>query len=41
MSACTRPARLPSGVGDFDHDGASDVMWRNTATGHIDNGMLA
>jgi len=29
------------GVGDFDHNGVSDIMWRDTATGFIDNWMLA
>jgi len=29
------------GVGDFDHNGVSDIMWRDTATGGIDNWLLA
>ena len=29
------------GVGDFDHNGVADIMWRDTGTGHIDNWMLA
>jgi len=32
---------VPVGVGDFDHNGVSDVMWRDTTTGRIDNWMLA
>ena len=29
------------GVGDFDHNGVSDIMWRDVATGHVDSWMLA
>jgi hypothetical protein len=32
---------VPVGVGDFDHNGVSDIMWRDTATGFIDNWLLA
>ena len=31
----------PVGVGDFNHDAVSDIMWRDIATGHIENWMLA
>jgi hypothetical protein len=29
------------GVGDFNHDGTSDVLWRNTTTGQVDEWQLA
>jgi len=29
------------GVGDFDHNGVSDIMWRDTSTSQIDNWLLA
>ena len=38
--------RIPAGavavgVGDFDHNGVGDIMWRDTGTGQIENWMLA
>ena len=41
MSARTRRALFIVGIGDFDHNGINDIMWRDTNTGHIDNWMLA
>jgi hypothetical protein len=32
---------LAIGVGDFDHSGINDIMWRDTGTGHVDNWLLA
>jgi hypothetical protein len=29
------------GLGDFDQNGVSDIMWHNASTGEIDNWMLA
>jgi autotransporter-associated beta strand protein len=29
------------GVGDFNHDGTSDVLWHNTTTGQVDEWQLA
>jgi hypothetical protein len=29
------------GVGDFDHNGVSDIMWLDKGTAHIDNWLLA
>ena len=29
------------GVGDFDHNGVGDIMWRDTGNGHLDNWILA
>ena len=30
-----------SGVGDFDNNGVSDIMWLNPITGQIENWLLA
>jgi hypothetical protein len=35
------PPVIAVGVGDFDHNGVSDIMWHDTGTGHIDNWLLA
>ena len=32
---------LPSGTGDFNNDGSSDLIWYNAATGNVDLWMLA
>lgn len=34
-------AVIAIGVGDFDHSGVGDIMWRDTGTGHLDNWLLA
>ena len=44
---CNRVQSFPAqpvvavGFGDFDHKGVTDIMWRDTANGHLDNWMLA
>jgi len=30
-----------AGVGDFNHDGTSDVLWRNATTGQVDEWQMA
>jgi Phosphoesterase family len=34
------PVYQIAGVGDFNHDGASDVLWRNATTGQLDEWRL-
>ena len=40
-STISGPRKGPGIVGDFDHNGVSDVTWFNSSTGHIDNWLLA
>jgi hypothetical protein len=38
----THPAGwTPAGVGDFNHDGTSDILWREASTGHTEIWLLA
>ena len=31
---------VPVGVGDFDHNGVADIMWRDVGSNRIDNWLL-
>jgi hypothetical protein len=37
----THPAGWTPAVGDFNHDGTSDILWRETSTGHTETWLLA
>ena len=41
MSAKNPGPVVAVGVGDFDNNGVSDIMWRDPVTSHIDNWLLA
>ena len=35
------PGSTLIGVGDFDHNGVTDIMWRDANTGHVETWLLA
>jgi len=32
---------VPAGTGDFNHDGHVDILWRETATNHVEAWLLS
>ena len=35
------PGSTLAGVGDFDHNGVSDIMWRDNNTGNVETWLIA